>query len=173
MSQTLKNVKVGDRVWVSAAWGGGDKGAIKTIKRLTPSQIILEGGNDKYNRYQRGKPSKYNGHEPTYYGIGMASGRITGVATTTECARWDAEQEQKRLAAEEAQQKREADEAKEAELRALLPTKGGVDGPYKNTWGEWRVTFYATEDEVRRIAEQVRGILTEPPTPPEPEKREE
>lgn len=163
MSRTLEDVKVGDRVWISAKWGGGDKGAIKTVKRLTPSQIILDGTHEKYNRYQRGKPSRFRGEDPTYYGIGMATGRITGIATSVECEKWDAEQERKRLAAEEAQRGREVDEAKREELRALLPTKGGVDGPFNNTWGEWRVSFYATEDEVRRIAERVQGVLTEPP----------
>lgn len=162
MSRGLENIKVGDRVWISAKWGGGDKGEIKTIKRLTPTQIILEGQYEKYNRYQRGKPSRYN-DEPTYYGIGMADGSITGIATQAECEKWDAEQERKRLAAESEQARREANEKKCEELRALLPTKAGIDGPNKNTWGEWRVTFYATEDEVRRIAERVQGVLAEPP----------
>lgn len=164
MSRTLKDIKVGDRVWVSAPWGGGDKGEIKTVRRLTPSQIILEGQYEKYNRYQRGKSSRFNGHEPTYYGIGMASGSLTGIATATECERWDSKQEQKRLAEEQAERKRAAEQAKCRELQALLPTKGGVDGPHSNTWGEWRVSFYATEDEVRQLAECVRGIFSEPPS---------
>lgn len=162
MRKDLESIAVGDRVWITAPYGGGDKGEIKTVKRLTPTQVILEGQYEKYNRYQRGTPSRYT-DEPTYYGIGMASGRITGIATEAECKRWDAEQDQKRLAADSEQARREANEKKREELRALLPTKAGVDGPNKNTWGEWRVTFYATEDEVRRIAERVQGVLAEPP----------
>src|ERR1044071_7643483 len=112
MSRTLKDIKVGDRVWISAQYGGSDKHEIRTIKRLTPTQIILDGQWEKYNRYQRGKSSRYGAHEPTYYGIGMSSGRITGMATKAECEQWDAEQERNRLAQAEAEAKRAADEQK-------------------------------------------------------------
>jgi hypothetical protein len=159
----LTNIKAGDRVWISAKWGGGEKGELKTVKRLTPTQIILEGQYEKYNRYQRGKPSRCR-DEPTYYGIGMASGSITCIATKAECEWWDAEQERKRLAQVEAEAKRDADERKKQELNSLLPKKANVDGPYRNTWGEWRVTIMATETEVQEIAERLRGTLNPPPT---------
>jgi len=162
MSRTLKEIKVGDRVWISARYGGGDKGEIKTVKRLTPTQIILDGAYEQYNRYQRGKPSRYNGHEPTYYGIGMSSGAITGLATKAECKAWDADVAKQREAQEEAKRKRSADEARAVELQALLPAKARISGPSQNTWGEWSVTIYATEDEVREIGKRLEGILTAP-----------
>jgi hypothetical protein len=165
-SNSLATIKVGDRVWLSAPWGGGDKGEIRTVKRLTPSQIILDGKHERYNRYQRGKPSRYSNHEPTYYGIGMASGSITGVATKAECEQWDAEQERKRVAAAKAQAQRDADEHKKNELNALLPAKASVSGPHRNTWGEWQIGIYATESEVREVARRLQGMLS---TPPEPE----
>lgn len=161
MSRTLAEIKVGDRVWISAKWGGSDKGEIKTVKRLTSTQIILDGQYEQYNRYQRGKKSRY-GDELTYYGIGRSDGRITGIATRDECARWDAEQDRKRQAQAEAEAQRKADKALCAELQSLLPEKASVSGPYRNTWGEWRINIYATEAEVREVATRLQGILAAP-----------
>lgn len=161
----LATIKAGDRVWISAPYGGSDKGEIKTVKRLTPTQIILDGKFEQYNRYRRGRPSRYGDHEPTYHGIGMSSGRITAVATKAECERWDAEQERKRLAQVEAESKQVADEKKRQELSAMLPPKASVDGPYRNTWGEWRIGIYATEAEVVEVARRLQGILAAPEQP--------
>jgi hypothetical protein len=158
----LEAIKVGDRVWISAPYGGEDKGEIKTVKRLTPTQIILDGQYEQYNRYHRGKPSRYGSHEPTYYGIGSSDGRITAIATKAECEQWDAEQERKRLAASEAQVKREADEQKRIVLNSLLPEKASISGPHSNSWGEWQISIYATEDEVREIAARLHGMLSAP-----------
>jgi hypothetical protein len=158
----LASIQVGDRVWISAKWGGGDRGEIKTVKRLTPKQIILDGKYERYNRYHRGKPSRFSPYEPTYYGIGMSDGSITGIATAAECKQWDAEQERKRLEQVEAQTKQSAEEAKRKELDDLLPGKVGISGPHRNTHGEWSVSIYATESEVREVAERLRGILSAP-----------
>lgn len=160
--RTLADVQVGDRVWVSAKWGGGDKGEIKTVKRLTPKQIILDGYYEQYNRYHRGKPSRFSPYEPTYYGIGMSDGCITGIATADECAQWDTEQERRRLEQSKAEAKRTADETKRKELDDLLPRKAGVSGPHRNAWGEWSISIYASESEVREIAERLRGMLNAP-----------
>lgn len=152
----LHVIKVGDRVWVSAKYGNNERGELKTVKRLTPTRIILDGQYPKYNTYYRGKRSRYSG-EPTYYGVGMSDGRITYLATQEECDRWDAEQNQKRAEADAARQKREQDEKKRGELAALFPERTSVDGPHRNTWGEWRVTFFGSEDEMRVLASRIAG----------------
>lgn len=160
MARTLKQVREGDRVWISDRYHG-DKAAIKAVKRLTPTQIVRDGAHEKYNRYQRGKSSRY-GDELTYYGIGAASGSITGLATQNECEAWDAEQANKKHAQEEAQRRRLDDESKCESLQSLMPAKARVSGPYRNNWGERNVTIYASEDEVREIATRLAGILAAP-----------
>src|SRR5687767_12350668 len=99
MARTLKDIKVGDRIWISAQYGNKERGTLRAVVRLTPTQIILDGV-EKYSRYQRGKRSRYSSHtgipEFTYYGIGGASGRITAIATAQEAVAWDAEKERER-----------------------------------------------------------------------------
>jgi hypothetical protein len=115
----LENIKVGDKVWVSSSFGGGEKGEIRTVVRLTPSQIILD-GIEKYSRYQRGKKSRY-GDDLNYYAIGHRGGRITLYATAAECEKWEAQKTRKLAEAEEYKERRQKAEAKRDELSALFP----------------------------------------------------
>lgn len=162
---SLEKIKVGDRVWVSARYGGDERGTLKTVARLTPTQIILD-GIEKYNRYQRGKPSRYGDKEPQYYGIAGADGRLTFIATTAECEEWDAVKERERLEAEARVSRQQSAEAKRDELTALFskdpePNRGtyardATYGDREFRAGRYDVTLHSlTEEEVRALAERL------------------
>jgi hypothetical protein len=160
MSRTLTDIKVGDRVWVSGKYSGQDK--IKTVKRLTPKQIILDGKYEQYNRYHRGKPSRYDPYEPTYHGVGMSDGRIMRFATKVEYEKWDKEaavSAEKALAATE---KRKQKEAMRSELRGLFDGRMvSVSESCHTPNAEWDVGLKLTEGGVRKLAELITDLTPE------------
>jgi len=162
----LADIAVGDRVWVTNSHGY-HRERIQTVARLTPTLIILDewysgGAKSEFNRYRRGKPSRYGG-KPSYRQIssGMFASSIESVATAAECAKWDAEQSQK--ATEETARKRERArvDALARELSALFGEAGGVsESHYAEPGSErWCVTFYSlSEPEVRALAVQAKAV---------------
>ncbi len=159
MAKTLKDIKVGDRVWISARYGGDERGTLKTVVRLTPTQIILD-GIEKYNRYQRGKPSRYGNHEPSYYGIAGADGRITLIATAEESTKWDAKKERERQDLADRIAKQEQIETKRREMESLFRAEHVyVEHDPRNQAGQFVVRIWRKdEDAVRELAAKVNEL---------------
>lgn len=152
---SLADIKVGDRVWLSSGHTN-KRDRIVTVERLTPTQIIV--GPSEFDRYQRGKPSRYDG-SPMYYQIsgGMWKREITAIATASECAAWDSAQEEKRQREATEADRRAKEEALRVELYSLLPQTANIfTCPWKEA-GDWEVTLRLTEPGVRRLAELLKS----------------
>jgi len=152
MSKALVDIEVGDRVWVGD--GRGRLRKLRTVTRLTPTQIILD-DDPKFSRFARDKP--------TFYRIGSGSGYIESVATEAEVKQWEAEQAREAEEREAHRRAREAREAKRQELTTLFASERAyVHESPTNLAGEWYVEIYGSEDDMRRIAEAVRSIVGSP-----------
>lgn len=152
----LTEIAVGDRVWVSN--GHSDKrGKIQRIERLTPTQIILDGIRD-YNRFQRGKPSRWSGDMLLYGRIGgYSSARIMEVATADECAEWDRAKTVEVEAERQEIAERERKESERQAMNALFPEHVAVSRGDKGD--DWTVKFYnLTDEQVEQLAEFWRTI---------------
>lgn len=157
VNRGLKDIKVGDRVWITNHY---QKRVLRTVKKLTPTQIVVENWNGaSIERFERGKPPSYPHLDPSltyrqiaYYGFG-SSPEITRIATKAECKQWDAEQEQKRIAAEAAEVERKRKESLREELNALFGRrKVSISEAHHQDDVQWQATVYLTEDGVRRLA---------------------
>lgn len=160
MARDLKDIRVGDRVWVSAKRGNNERESLKTVVKLTPTTILLD-GLPQYNRYQRGKKSRY-GDEWTYYGIGMSDGSVTFIATRQECAEWDAAQQAQKEKAEADARARAEKEALRDELRGLFDGRMvGIGEAYHTPGAEWNVSLYLTIEGVRKLPELLKALTAE------------
>lgn len=162
MANPLEKIKVGDRVWVSRRFDSSGKGEIKTVMRLTPTQIHLDGYKAKY---KRGTPSRFGG-EPSYFCIGRLGGEITAIATPQECAKWDADIERGKQESAKRATEAEAAETKREELAALFSVSEDDNrgtSVRRASYGDrtfradkYDVTFHSlTESEVKEIARKV------------------
>lgn len=160
MRKELKDIEVGDRVWVGTY--NFPRSVIQVVARLTPAQIILdgrysEGAKSQYNRYQRGKLSRAGSYR-SYNQIhgGFSGDQITAVATEDECAKWDAKQERQRAEREATQAEKDRREAKRQKLESLFGDNVNVSRTHNNKTVEWEVVIYLrSEKEVRRLAELI------------------
>jgi len=157
-TRDLKDIKIGDRVWVSERYTG-ERGDLLTVKHLTPTQVHLSGFK---NKFQRGTQVKWS-KEPSWRGIGFTRGQILSIATPEECAAWDANIAQQQAAMDARKQQAAEAATKRAELTALFPAcEEGNRGTQVTdaSWGNWDyragrydVTFHGlTESEVRQMA---------------------
>lgn len=134
--KTLEQIEVGDRVFVGD--GRNPRRRLSRVGRLTPTQIVLEGG----ARYSR------NG-----FGlIGVGHAWIKAVATPDECEAWEAEQARKAREAAECRAERERVDAKQQELTALFGTGAYVSESHDPDVEPWEVHFFLSEEGVRRLA---------------------
>lgn len=158
----LKDIKVGDRVWISNRYGS-NRAQILTVVRLTPTQIHL---GDYKAKYKRGVPSRHGG-EPSYWRIGSLGGAITSIATEQECAKWDADIERGKQALAKRQTDAKTAEIKRGELTSLFPVstednygtyvRDASYGDRDFRKGKYDVTFHSlTEEEVRTLANKLR-----------------
>lgn len=169
--RSLKDIKVGDRVWVSSGHGN-DRDRIQPVVRLTPTQIVLDGyytggASSEFNRYQRGKKSRYS--DDLRYGqigSGMWGSEITSIATEGERARWDAEQEAKRQKADAAKQESERIEAKRLELSGLFnPAHFYLRHDANNKAGAWMAQVWLPDEAaVRELAARINEMSLPTPT---------
>lgn len=157
----LKDIEVGDRVWVSAPYSG-DRGDLHTVKHLTPTQVHLDGFRQKFNR---GKPTKYS-REPSWYGIGSTRGRILSIATAEEAAAWDKKIAQQQADLDARKQRESEAATKREELTALFSAnedenqvttvRSAEYGDREARSNRYAVTFHnLTESEVRELAKVV------------------
>lgn len=160
-SRTLKDIKVGDRVWVSH---DHDK-MIRLVVRLTPKQIVVDWPwGDKTRRFYRGKKSRYGDHlsyrEIGY--IGWRSSEIQAIATIAECENYDAEQEEKKQQAIAAMETRKQREAQLEELRKLFGRRMVEIYESHNTKGtEWKADIYLTTQGVVKLATLLNDLTDE------------
>ena len=150
-AKMLAGIKVGDRVWTNSGYGDRSRlDAVRTVKRLTATQIILEPGND-FDRYNRFTGYKTSGSYQVPF--------ILAVATKAEAARYDAGK-----AAEQA--KRDADKAADESfaavrdnLRAMFPSLSG--GSIFVTGNRHKQQFsIEMNDLTRRQVEHIAATLT-------------
>ena len=150
MSYDCSQLKAGDRVWVGKLYSDGSGRQIKTIAKVTTTQIVIDwNGNGGYcPRYRKGGGYAIGG--------GRFADNITGLATSDECAAWDAKQERERKAA---QVKADAEAAIESKRSRLYQEfRSDRVSVTTESWGqvrveEWTVEFhYLTEDQVRAVA---------------------
>jgi hypothetical protein len=139
----LANIEVGSRVWL-ADYYGERRRDLKTVAKLTPTQIVLDNG----WRYYRS-----NG-----YAIGRSLYKIIAAATPEECARHDAERAEEKRAEAERRAESEAREAKHIELNDLFGENVHVQSTHTNEAGEWQVCMYLSEEGVRKLAELTKNM---------------
>ena len=153
-------LKVGDRVWVGKLYSDGSGLSLKTVARVTTTQIVIDwNGNGRYlTRYKKNGGWRIGGE--------VLSGNITRLATPAECAAWAAREERQRLAAKSKADKEAALEAKRLELDVLFPgTHSNVTaeqwGSERGQAGKWTVEFhYLTEEQVRMVARIYQEVFT-------------
>ena len=139
-------IKAGDRVWIGSHYGQRHYG-IRLVEKVTPKQIVVNWHNDggSYRkRYKRDSGSEIAG--------GWRAKRITGIATKSECAKFDAEQRAMKLASE-AKEKADSDRAAlRTELEAMFATPTNVSDGYNND-GTFRLELVGlTAGRIREIA---------------------
>lgn len=154
--KTLEQVEVGDYVWVHGPYS---EKRIQPVARLTAKQIILGGGPyrtkdpTEYNRYWRGRASRYGG--PPSYDEARQWGkcRIAAVATAAERKQWDTEQAEKARAAAEASNQKEQIEQRRQALYALFEPREFVSVSEAYHQGGWNIGIYvATDEQARALA---------------------
>lgn len=138
----LQKLKVGDRVIVTRSRGGIADGRIRSVVKITPTQIVLD-LNDRFNR-------------STGWRIGSIGGLIDRIASANDLEREDRqrkEREQRKAEMAQAENFRQ-------ELIALFPkharpsiSNGSASTKDKSTFD---VEFHSlTESEVRDLAEKL------------------
>jgi hypothetical protein len=153
-NNALKNVKVGDRLWISY-----DNGRIIcTVLKLTPTQVVTDWpwGKDvaRFSRYD---------HEPHWRKIGYSwwyGSEIEAVATKAQCAEYDAKQEEIKAKAAAESEARQQREARRGELSALFGNRMvGVYEGHHIKGVEWTVHVSLTTQGVIKLA-ALLGALT-------------
>jgi hypothetical protein len=151
MAYDCSKLKAGDRVWVGKLYSDGSGLSLKSVAKVTPTQIVIDwNGNGRYL-------TRYKKDEGWPIGAGVFAASIFGLATPTECARWDAKQERERQAERAKADAEAATEKKRLELNGLF---AAPDPVHKEQWGnsaeragKWTVEFHnLTEDQVRQLA---------------------
>lgn len=112
---SLEGVKVGDRVWVGIAGTSQPRIEVATIARVTPKRMFGSQGQQWH---------RSNGRSCNY----RKSPDILEVATAEEVVAWEAEQAQKKAAAEAAERERE--KAREEKRERLIR----LSKELKNFW---------------------------------------
>jgi hypothetical protein len=140
MTKKLEDISEGDKVWV------GDKrnprNHLQLVTKLTRTQIVLN-GDDRYHRDNLRRVGTG----------GLYLRLITAIATPEECQQWDAERADEAREAEARREKTAERHGKRAELNALFSSEHAhVHESDDDLAGEWQVTLYGSEDEVRRLA---------------------
>ena len=151
MAYDCSKLKAGDRVWVGKLYSDGSGLSLKTVARVTPTQIVIDwNGNGRYL-------TRYKKDGGWAIGMGMFAEHIFGLAESNECAQWDAKRERERQAAQDKADAEAAAEKKRLELNGLF---AAPDLVHKEQWGnaaeragKWTVEFHnLTEDQVRQLA---------------------
>lgn len=153
-TEAIKSLKVGDRCLMKKFVSGAYIPiGVRTVSRLTPTQIILapEGVYDRYHRI--GGVRKYPGKN-----INVNGACIEREATPEEIEHWDSEKRKKEESIAAAKAERTAYERKRGDLNGIFSESVIVRGSHHA--GTWEVEFGPlTEDQVRKLAELVRGAL--------------
>ncbi|HTG95735.1 MAG TPA: hypothetical protein VL866_24250 [Pyrinomonadaceae bacterium] len=154
----LKNIKEGDRVWVDY----DRKQIICTVVRLTPKQVVTDWpwGKDGA-RFYRGKLSRYD-KQPHYRKIGYSGwygSEIQAIATKSQCAEYDAAQEQRKQEAERETLARQEKEAHRGKLNALFGKRMVcVYESHHNKSAEWLVHVSLTTQGVIKLAALLEAL---------------
>ena len=157
MAYDCSKLKAGDRVWVGKLYSDGSGLSLKTVARVTPTQIVIDwNGNGRYlTRYKKDGGWAIGG--------GMLAEHIFRLAESNECAQWDAKRERERQAAQAEADAEAALKAKRLELDGLFRSEHvSVDteswGTESERTGKWTVEFHClTEDQVRQLAKDRKG----------------
>jgi hypothetical protein len=140
--KSLSEIEVGDRVWL----GSRERSHIhiRTVRRLTPTQIVL--------------PSNYRYYRSSGIAIGAALFRITEVATSEECQECDEKlkEEERKLEARRIESERL--EAERQELNNLFGESAYVErNDYNPDVEEWHVHIFLSKDSVGKLAEILKN----------------
>jgi hypothetical protein len=142
----LASIKAGDRAWVGSHYGERNSG-IRQVKKVTPTQIVIDWNNNGGSYVVRFK--RDSGYE---IAGGWFPKRITGIATKSECAKFDAEQLAAKLAREAKDKVEAARAALRTELEALFDTPVNISVD-RNQDDTFRLEFCdLTADRIREIA---------------------
>lgn len=144
----LENIKVGDRVWLGQFSYRSDRWLrlnLRTVIAVTAKKFRVD-ANPK-SLYSKANGKDWINSRYAYYAI----------ATPKECAEWDAEQEQKRIAAA-AEAKAQAEIAAQREQLYLLFT-GAIRVNVMDENGAWELLIHGlTEAEVRELAGKINVL---------------
>jgi len=161
VSDGLKNVKVGDRVWVDY----DRRRIICTVLKLTPTQVVTDWpwGKD-VTRFSRGKPSRYD-KEPHYRKIGYSGWygcEIQAIATKAQCEQYDAEREAKKQKAAAATEAKRLEEEHRNRLNDLFGKRMvSVYESHHIENVEWTVHLHLTTQGVIKLAALVEALTSE------------
>lgn len=155
----LKNIKVGDRVWVGDS-SYPRKDGIQTVSRLTNTLVILT----RYGCDYSTEFDRYNRHTGYQTANLMWKAHISAVATPREVAAFEAEETKKAAESKTREEAKQALEAKIASLQSNFTDSNYIHVSQSHdsrlNGGEgFDVRLYAlTEVQIVKLAELVKGL---------------
>lgn len=153
--EMIRNLKVGDRVWVDHNIIRGSRHLV-TVVKVTNTEIHTDRSGDVYRRaWPKGSRKTWIGGR-----VGFGGDSIVALATSQEYADWLAKKEEEISKRDARKQAEESKENLRQELtQAFRGENVAVDHSYRED-GSWSVKLFGlSEAEVRALALTLNGSL--------------